>query len=83
MQGKVAVTEAYNVQLLFQGVTKRRRLSWLANSALVYEPKCGRGEGGGGVGSQPMSAQGAQINFGDLTPYLTHVLFSSVQEGIP
>jgi hypothetical protein len=32
--------------------------------------------GGGGVsGSQPMSTQlntGAQINFGDLTPYLTY-----------
>jgi hypothetical protein len=28
-----------------QGVTKRCRLSWLINSALVYEPKCGgRGE---------------------------------------
>ncbi len=36
-----------------QGVTKRCRLSWLTNSALVYEPKCG---GRGGVaGSQPMS----------------------------
>jgi hypothetical protein len=34
-----------------QGVTKRCRLSWLTNSALVYEPKCGA-EGGGG--SQPM-----------------------------
>jgi hypothetical protein len=36
-----------------QGVTKRCRLSWLTNSALVYEPKCGA-EGGGG-GSQPIS----------------------------
>ncbi len=36
-----------------QWVTTRCRLSWLTNSALVYEPKCG---GGGGVaGSQPMS----------------------------
>jgi hypothetical protein len=35
------------------GVTKRCRLSWLTNSALVFEPKCG---GRGGVaGSQPMS----------------------------
>ncbi len=24
-----------------QGITKRCRLSWLTNSALVYEPKCG------------------------------------------
>ncbi len=37
-----------------QGVTKRCRLSWLTNSALVYEPKCGGG-GGGVAGSQPMS----------------------------
>jgi hypothetical protein len=29
-----------------QRVTKRRRLSWQTNSALVYEPKCG-GRGGG------------------------------------
>jgi hypothetical protein len=28
-----------------QGVAKRCRFSWLTNSALVYEPKCGgRGE---------------------------------------
>jgi hypothetical protein len=26
-----------------QGFTKRCRLSWLTNSALVYEPKCGGG----------------------------------------
>ncbi len=26
-----------------QGVTKRCRLSWLTNSALVYDPKCGGG----------------------------------------
>ncbi len=39
-----------------QGVTKRSCLSWLTNSALVYEPKCRGGGGGGGVaGSQPMS----------------------------
>jgi hypothetical protein len=31
-----------------KGVTKRCRLSWLTNSALVYEPKCW-GKGGGGV----------------------------------
>jgi hypothetical protein len=28
-----------------QGVTRRCRLSWLTNSALIYEPKCG-GRGG-------------------------------------
>jgi hypothetical protein len=27
--------------LFNQGVTKRCRLSWLTNSALEYEPKCG------------------------------------------
>ncbi len=38
-----------------QGVTKSCSLSWLTNSALVYEPKCG---GRGGVaGSRPMSVQ--------------------------
>jgi hypothetical protein len=38
-----------------QGVTKRCRLSWLTNSTLINEPKCGWGEGGGGAGSQLMS----------------------------
>jgi hypothetical protein len=37
-----------------QGVTESCRLSWLTNSALVYEPKCGWG-GGRVAGSQPMS----------------------------
>ncbi len=36
-----------------RGVTKRCRLSWLTNSALVYEPKCGVRRGV--AGSQPMS----------------------------
>ncbi len=35
------------------GVTKRRRLSWLTNSALVYEPKGGLREWVAGL--QPMS----------------------------
>jgi hypothetical protein len=54
-----------------QGVTKRCHLFWLTNSAIVYtSPKAGEG---GVAGSQPMStAVGAQINFGDLTPYLTY-----------
>ncbi len=53
-----------------QGVMKRFRLSWLTNSALIYEPKCW---GGGGVaGSQPMSTavHRNSYNFGDLTSYL-------------
>ncbi len=35
------------------GGHKKCRLSWLTNSALVYEPKCGGR--GGFAGSQPMS----------------------------
>ncbi len=51
-----------------QGLTKRCRLSWLTNSALVYKPKCG--VGGCGLSANEYScAHGAQINFGDLTPY--------------
>ncbi len=56
-----------------QGVTKKCRPSWLTDSALVYEPKCG---GGGlrGLSQWVHScAHGAQINFGDLTPYLTYI----------
>jgi hypothetical protein len=30
-----------NMTGVIRGVTKRCRLSWLTNSALVYEPKCG------------------------------------------
>jgi hypothetical protein len=58
-----------------QGITKICRLSWLTNSALVYEPKCGSGGGGGVAGSQPMSTvvQGTQINFRNLTSYLPKV----------
>ncbi len=61
------------------GFTKRCRLSLLTNSALVYESK-------GKVrvaGSQPISTavhitwHGAQINFGDLPPYLTYALRQS------
>ncbi len=55
-----------------QGVTKRCRLSWLTNSVLVYEPKCG-GEVGV-AGSQQMSTAvhlEPQIKFVNLTPYLT------------
>jgi hypothetical protein len=58
-----------------QEVTKRCRLSWLTNSALVYEPKC-RGRGLGGelwcLSQWIQLYTGAQINFGDLIPYLTY-----------
>jgi hypothetical protein len=58
-----------------QRVTKRCCLSWLTNSAFVYEPKCG---GRGVAGSQPMStalhnAHGAQINVEDLLHRLNDV----------
>ena len=59
------------------GVTKRCRLSLLTNSALVIRVQL---RGGGGVeGPQPMSTavhitwNEAQINLGDLPPYLTYV----------
>jgi hypothetical protein len=59
-----------------KGVPKRCRLSWLNNSAVVYERKCGWGGGGGcGVSAfEYSSAHGAQINSGDLAPYLTYGL---------
>ncbi len=54
-----------------QGVTKRCRLFWLTNSALVYEPKCGgRGELRG-LSQWVQLYTGAQINFGNLTQCLT------------
>ncbi len=61
------------------GVYKRCRPSLLTRpiAPLVYEPKCGL-RGGGVAGPQPMRTavhitwHGAQINFGDLTPYLTY-----------
>ncbi len=49
---------------LNQVITKRCRLSWLTNSALVYERGCGASANANSC------AHGAQINFGDLTPYL-------------
>jgi hypothetical protein len=59
----------YN-EWLHQGVTKRRRLSWLTNSALVYESKCG---GEGGVAGNQLCTWSTN-NFWDLTPYLTYGL---------
>jgi hypothetical protein len=37
-----------------QGVTKRCRLSWLTNSALVYDPNVGGGGELRPAGSQPL-----------------------------
>jgi hypothetical protein len=56
------------------GVTKNCRLSWLTNSTLVYEPKCRgrRGVAGGGLSQWAQLYTGAQIYFGDGTPYSTY-----------
>ncbi len=56
-----------------QGVTERCHVVYIAltNSAFVYEPKCGGRRGSCGVAANECScAHGAQINFGDLTPWL-------------
>ncbi len=60
-----------------QGVTRRCRLSWLISS--VLESKCGEIGGLWGLSSVNeyccalhITCNGAQINFGDLTPYLTY-----------
>jgi hypothetical protein len=55
-----------------QEVTKRCRLSLLANSALVYEPKCGGGVGCGVSANEYSFANGAQTIFAGLSPYLTY-----------
>ncbi len=65
------------VKYWYQGVTKRCRRSWLTNSALVYEPKCGgRGELRG-ISQWVQQYTGVEINFGDLTPYLTYDWYHS------
>jgi hypothetical protein len=62
-----------------QGVTKRCRLSWLTNSALVYYPKCegGGGKWGGGLGGLSQWVQlytwsPNKLGRSTITPYLTH-----------
>ncbi len=56
-----------------QGVPKRCRLSWLINSALVYELKCSGGGGGlRGLSQWVQLYTGAQFTFRDLTPYLIY-----------
>jgi hypothetical protein len=62
-------------------VTKRCFQSWLNNSTLVCDPKCG---GGGGVAGSHYAAYeyscayGAQINCVDLTPHLTFVRWEQI-----
>jgi hypothetical protein len=74
----------------YRGITMRCRLSLLTNSAFVYESQCG-GWGGGGAGfsaneyrcAHHVTKQGAQINFGDLPPYLlTYGAYGFMLSGI-
>jgi hypothetical protein len=65
------------METLMQGVTKRCRLSWLTDSSLVYKPKCR-----GGWLRGLSCVHGAQIIFGDLTPYLTYALMAHCLRGI-
>jgi hypothetical protein len=44
----------------------------LTNSALVYEPKCGGSGELRGLSQRVQLYTGAQINTGDLSPYLTY-----------
>ncbi len=60
-----------------QGVTKRCRLSWQKNS--TRELKCG---GRGGVAGSQLYT-GAEINFGDLTPYLTYAYIHPPATNVP
>ncbi len=68
------------LECLYQGVIKGRRLSLLTNCALVIRVQM-RGQWGVEE-SQPMSTavqitwHVAQINFKDLPPYLTYVLYN-------
>ncbi len=59
------------------GGTVRCRLSLLANSAQVIRVQM-RGEESCGVSAKEYSCGGAQINFGDLPPYLTYALCTIV-----
>jgi hypothetical protein len=63
----------FTFAVFVQKVTKICRLSWLTNGALAYEPKCGGRGGYSGFSANAYSiAQRVQINFGDLTPYVTY-----------
>jgi hypothetical protein len=71
---RVMVTLNWEIMELQEDVVY---LSWPI-APLVYEPKMSP-NAGWGAGSQPMRTsvhimwKGTQINFGDLTPYLTYV----------
>ncbi len=72
----------YGYKMADQGVTKRCRLSWLlTNSTLVYM-SLNAGWGGSCRLSQWVQLYtGAQINFGDITPYLIYVAETPVLSG--
>ncbi len=61
-----------------QGVTKRCRLSLLANSALPYEPKCGEREGVAGF--QPMSTA---VHMGPNKLWRSNSIFNLYNYGSP
>jgi hypothetical protein len=60
-----------------QGATKRCRLSWLTKRPNIWAQTQEGGGGCCGVSANEYSCtHGAQINFGDLTPYLTYAFVS-------
>ncbi len=54
-----------------QGVSKRCRLLGWPRTPSYMSPNVGRGGCGGDLANKYSCAHGIQINFGDLTPYLT------------
>ncbi len=66
----------------YQRVTKRCRLSWLTNIALICKPKWGGG-GVRGLGQWVQLYTGAQINFEDLTPSFTYGRYTSLISTLP
>jgi hypothetical protein len=75
----------YNIQYDAgtQGVTKRCRLSWLANSALVYEPKF-RGVRSCGVSANEYTLIKKKIKFSAyIRKFRWERLQSHIWEGIP
>ncbi len=70
------MSSGQKILVYMQGVTKRCRLSWRPIAPSYMSPNA-RGGGGFGVSANEYScAHGAQINFGDLTSYLTYVCTS-------
>ncbi len=74
----------FYIVLYSQRVTKICRLSWLTNRALVYmNPNAEGGGGGCGASANECSCtHGAQINFGDLTPYLNMCMYRTSAEKV-